>query len=245
MSNIKLILLFIFLTSCVAKNVDAHPIPNLPIESFVKVNVSAKIESCVSENDRSMCMSQEFQTSGSGFVIGHNKHHTFVMTAAHVCVTEVAPMAKNIVTKVETNFLLQNNKKEFFLATVYKIPKEWPDKSIDLCILMTEKLTNMPSIKLADAAPKLGETVYNIASPGGFFFPPSTPILSGHYSGNMNELHCLITVPAMGGSSGSPVLNKDGHLVGVIFAANVQLHHLSVSMCYSVVRDFVIRNSKF
>ena len=88
----------------------------------------------------------------------------------------------------------------------------------------------------------MGDKVYNVSAPGGFFIPPAIPIFSGHFSGRINEWHNLVTIPAIGGSSGSPVVNEHGRLIGMIFAANLRMHHLSISINHEVIASFLREN---
>ena len=58
---------------------------------------------------------------------------------------------------------------------------------------------------------------YNLAAPAGFFAKDMIPIFQGRYSG-LHGAHDIYTIPATGGSSGSPIVNKKGELIGLIFA---------------------------
>jgi len=243
MNLIKSLIILTFLTGC---TLSPYTKIKYPVDSFVKVNVRTTVEICREDktNTKSVCLSHEFYSMGSGVVVHDHGNQTYILTAGHVCVHEIDEPLKKKVSSIKTDFIVSNNKELSFDATVHKIHKDFVTNAspIDLCLLKTNKLTEMPSIKLALRGPEVGDPVYNIAAPGGFFFPPALPLLTGVYSGNISEHHGLVTIPAIGGSSGSPIFNRRGELIGLLFAANLQLHHLSVSINYKFVREFMTRN---
>jgi len=241
MNLIKSLVILTFLAGC---TFSPYVKVNYPVNTFVKVNVRTTVEICREDKSKSVCLSHEFYSMGSGVVVHDHNDQTYILTAGHVCVHEIDASLKKKISSIKTDFIVSNNKQLSFDATIHKIHEDFKTnaKPVDLCLLKTKKSTNMPSMKLALRGPEVGEPVYNIAAPGGFFFPPALPLLSGVYSGNINEYHGLVTIPAIGGSSGSPIFNRRGELVGILFAANLQLHHLSVSINYEFVRDFMKQN---
>lgn len=242
MNFIKVLLILSLLNGCTLSKSYANI---FPIESFVKVNVKTSILMCHEDKDTktSKCLKEEFYSVGSGSVIGFDKKHSYILTAAHVCVTEVDGIKHdNFLTKTE--FYIENRHGKNFGSIIHAIHTEFTkgNRDADLCLLKTLVPTKMPMIRLSKTEPSLGEMLYNVAAPGGFFIPPTVPMFSGHYSGRINEWHSLITIPAIGGSSGSPVVNRQGKLVGMIFAANLQLHHLSISINQDIIKKFLIDN---
>jgi S1-C subfamily serine protease len=244
MKTIKfLFLLFclILLNSCVISARDSR----FPTQSFVKVHAKMTVEIC-SENTAaaSVCKKNDFYSVGSGAVVGHKGGNTVILTAGHVCHDALEGSLKKIATNVSMEFRVQNTKNEYYPVRVKDISPEFINgNELDLCLLESNGIISMPVLHVAMVGPKVGEKIYNVAAPTGFFYPPTVPLLSGYYSGPLhNQYHDLITIPATGGSSGSPVLNKKGELIGLIFAANVQFQHLTISIRHETVRKYLQRH---
>ena len=140
------------------------------------------------------------------------------------------------VPSLDTSKKLEKNLAGFVTASVFKAVN---GNELDLCLLESDGLVSMPKIHIALSGPKIGEVVYNVAAPTGFFHPPTVPLLSGYHSGPLGQYHSLLTVPATGGSSGSPVINSDGELIGLIFAANTQFPHLAIGIRYEHLKKYL------
>ena len=212
-----------------------------PRQSFVKVHTKMTIEICKDdENKMSSCSKENFYSVGSGSVVGHKNSKTYFLTAGHVCHAEVQDHLKSIVSSVKMQFKVQNTKNEFYNVNVTNIASEFLNgNELDLCLLESDGIVSMPKLHIALVGPKIGEMVYNVAAPTGFFHPPTVPLLSGYHSGPLGNYHSLLTIPATGGSSGSPVLNSRGELIGLIFAANVEFPHLAISIRYEHLKKYL------
>ena len=87
------------------------------------------------------------------------------------------------------------------------------DKSVDLILLKVSTL-NKPAIKLAVATASIGQKVYVIGSPQGLPATISDGIISGMRDFEGNKL-LQMTASISPGSSGGPVLNSNGELLGI------------------------------
>ena len=87
------------------------------------------------------------------------------------------------------------------------------DKSVDLILLKVSTL-NKPAIKFASTTFSIGNKVYVIGSPKGLPATISDGIISGmrDYEGYK---YIQMTAPISPGSSGGPVLNSAGELIGI------------------------------
>lgn len=216
----------------------------LPLKSFVKVSIFAKID------DKTLQVG-----SGSGFFVSRTK----IVTAKHVCdremysrgntISEIQNMQEETPPQPEQQEALPTISFVFGIKTyegdeypvkVYKVSSE-----NDICILETEEEVNdIQILKLSPTAPKIGERVYNIGAPHGFSATHMVPIFEGFYSGDMmcqlTDGRCSVyTIPIKPGSSGSAVINEHGEVVGVIFSGLVKYHELAFSCTYHQLKAFI------
>ena len=87
------------------------------------------------------------------------------------------------------------------------------DKSVDL-ILLKVSMLNKPAIKFALTTASIGQKVYVIGSPQGLPATISDGIISGMRDFEGNKL-LQMTASISPGSSGGPVLNSKGELIGI------------------------------
>jgi len=91
------------------------------------------------------------------------------------------------------------------------------DKKVDLVILKVKGL-NKPAIKMATSTPTPGQKVYVLGSPKGLPATITDGIVSGLRDWDGTKL-IQISAPISHGSSGGPVLNANGLLVGIAVGA--------------------------
>ena len=208
----------------------------LPLKSFVKLNSIVQIETEEAEVGL-----MKF-SSASGFFIAENK----IVTAAHFC--DALPIKISLLKRMmffeRIFFEIQTFDGNTREAIVMRI-----DKDNDLCMLMVLGPTDnidKQIIKLSDRKPYHGERIYNIAAPLGIFTPGMLPVFEGFYSGpclypeeGKDSRVDMYTLPIRGGSSGSPILNDDGELVGVVIAGVRGFENLGFSPSYDVIKQFL------
>ena len=182
-------------------------------------------------------------SSASGFFVAENK----IVTAAHFCNTLPIKIEmlkrmmffERIVFEVET---FDGHTMEAFVIRM--------DEDNDLCMLMILGPTDQIDkqiIKMSDRRPYHGERIYNIAAPLGIFTPGMLPVFEGFYSGpclypdeaKKDARVDMYSLPIRGGSSGSPILNDDGELIGVVIAGVRGFENLGFSPSYDVIKKFI------
>ena len=199
---------------------------HIPRQSFVKIRAEFTVSKCAEE----ACLSHRVTTYGSGTIVAH-KVKTFILTAGHICETShIKEELKADHLTVEYYILDANGLTS--PAEPHKI-----DMANDLCILFTKRLGHTP-IKFRNIGPSFGEKVFNLSAPVGLGSKTYVPILEGRYSG-YSEQNMVYTIPAIGGSSGSPIFDRQGQLVGMIMSVNNKFPFVSYSPHHHAIKDLL------
>ena len=242
--------LFLFtLVGLIGGCVTAIKNPNDVRRSFVQIAKSVEIKVC-GENDFSKsneCKTlMTLNSTGSGAVVWNEyligkTPRTLILTADHVCFDEMPKLSD---FDIQAHIHIKENmgfKKEVELVSTpkmiaisshgkgYKIkPKPWARNVVaDTCILETSM--NAPSLQIG-TKPNYGEEVINIAAPSGIYYPNSSGggvfYTDGFYNGDFimevpdKRMFSMYNIQAAPGSSGSPILNKNGEVVGMIHSVD-------------------------
>jgi len=225
-----LILSFLTVSSCRTVNSNGHETSVndiLPRTSFLFIHKLIKIYMCT---DNICTAPKVWNAYGSGAVIHNNDAGSFILTAAHVCLNS---QVDTEYLKYKSSFSVTSFDGEKFTAEIINY-----DKKIDACILYAKGL-DVKSVKFANRSPEPGDKVYNVAAPLGIFNPGSIPILEGRYIGIANWGAALYSIPAAPGSSGSPVFNHEGRLIGMIYAVYEKFDTVSISVTYEELKAFL------
>lgn len=111
------------------------------------------------------------------------------------------------------------------------------DKENDL-VLLKVKGSNLPKVKIgAIEKVSIGEKVYVISSPEGFENTISDGILSGIREVDSNRKILQITAPISKGSSGGPVFNKNGEVIGIVTFLIETAQSLNFAMPVNLIKD--------
>jgi len=241
------------LLSC--SNVKNIP-PKLVSETFTYLTAHAIVEVCGPTKRHGVrCLKMDpKQFSASGSVIKHIKEYSYILTAAHFCNINRAQVIEAAVDPalIEAHFtdikdvnvhvlieILDGNG----ITRIGKVVES--NELLDVCILKTNKIdTN--ALQLSSAPPTYGDTLWNLSSPLGIVMPKTAPILKGVYSGKVKlnsgrNVYVVTDLPAVFGCSGSPMLNHDGKLVGMIYSTNQHFREISYAVTLEDLRKFIDR----
>ena len=111
------------------------------------------------------------------------------------------------------------------------------DKENDLVVLKV-KARDMPVVKLGVIGKaNIGEHVYVISSPVGFENTISDGLLSGIRKIDEKREILQITAPISPGSSGGPVFNRNGEVIGVVTMLIKEAQNLNFAMPVELIKD--------
>ena len=234
--SITLILFSLIFSSCntlLAGQTEENLLPHshnsiLPLESFVK------IEKHVFKGNEEV-----YGASGSGTIVKKKDGKTFILTAKHICDKDLELIAAGLApTKYE--FVILDYDENKHPATVKIMSDRY-----DMCILEIKYELLNKEVKVSKIQPEIGDKAFNISAPYGIFNKHMALIYEGIYSGQMpdpltaNSVTDIYSIPTKGGSSGSPVFNEHGELIGMIFAGFTRMESIAISTTFSQVIDFL------
>ena len=212
-SRILLTLFLPIFLSCTTIDLQRKVIP--PLKSYVKVYHSIEIIKCTQKYKNS-CPVGKYHSMGSGMVVKIIENEKIVITAGHVCDSEVDD--EKISDSVQSVSVVDFRGIEHS-ATIIKSSQDNGMGSVDMCALWVPTLIGK-GVKFSSFRPRPGQELYYVGSPSGIYHPPVAPILTGIYSGQIDASNSLISIPATGGSSGSVILDLNNNMVGVLWAAH-------------------------
>ncbi|MCX6631550.1 MAG: serine protease, partial [Candidatus Solibacter sp.] len=89
----------------------------------------------------------------------------------------------------------------------------------DLALLSVDAELSSSHLRLAEKAPQPGDSVFAISNPKGLERTISTGVVSGLRKVEGRDL-IQISSPLSAGSSGGPILNSQGEVIGVAVGIN-------------------------
>lgn len=197
------------------------------IKSVVKIEVKYHIQ-----DKLTLSMIQK-RYSATGFSILTTDTVSLILTNQHVC---------SMGADAEYLLILQSgeNVKAKFIRV---------DEFADVCLLNTKSF--IPALKLANENALQADRIITIGGPEGMYPIIVDGIMSGYYNMNMKkdededgsfEIHFrsqVMSAAVYPGSSGSPVFNMSGKVIGIVFAVFRDKEHISYIVPISEVLRFL------
>ena len=193
------------------------------------------IEGCP---DNNKCDSNRLiNTHGSGTIIDKDVNNTAtILTVGHLChefVTSLNKFGK------ERNLLkIYNNKMEIYEAEIitYHVKN-------DVCLLkVRDYIHQIEKISLRTNKIIPGEEIFNIGAPTGLFSYNMVNRFRGFYAGHIAlgaqaNIKNVFNFPAVEGSSGSPIFDDKGLLIGIVSMFSKDFNYIILSPSLSQLEE--------
>ena len=236
--NIFFVVLSLLMAGCTLTRVSSRG-DGMPTKSFVKILHTTSIKSCHNQKDPN-CPIGDHGSMGSGMAVSVFENQMTVLTAGHVCKTQPDP---TLIKEHYQTIQVLDFENKLHQAWIIHMTMDDQVSSADLCLLWVPTL-QIKKAKISIFKPEIGDELYYIGAPLGIYHPPTVPIFKGIYSGKISGSAAMVTFPAIGGSSGSAVFDKNNRIVGVLFAANVPFHHVTIITTYESLKLFLLQAKK-
>ena len=243
MKYLKILILLILVTtlnSCIYSNMQSidqtETLLKRAKRSFVKIEVAVWGVECIElENEQKECIKEKIAGAwGSGSIVKY-KGKKHILTVAHICESErLNMMAAMTGQKLHYDFSATVEANDWQSHNIKPIKI---DHENDICVMSIDNV-DAPFLKISNKRPSYGEKIYTVASPGGLAKNGMVPNFEGRFLG-INDGRAFYSVPAMGGSSGSPLINRKGEVIGVTHSVYAYFHHVTVSTTFEELWKFL------
>ena len=229
---------FFFLSVLLLLNSCAAQLKTVQQLDIVK-NSIFKIETWVAspECSEEVCIiptetAYELYSTGSAAWV-HYKNRKVLLTAAHVCdVSSMLQKIQNGGGSVKIKAI--DRERRVHDATHIKY-----NRHLDVCLLEIRDMNiDIPALDMSVKKPEYAERLFNLGAPLGIIDGHMVPVFEGFFFGEDQD-HAFYSIPAAGGSSGSPIVDINGRLVGMIHSVHYRFHHISLSVKYSDLWNFL------
>lgn len=209
-----------------------------PIESFVIMSQEFLLTtSCADDASCEQVILNTFSSAGSGVIVKSEDDMNYVLTAGHICVPPKAELVPSLAmpTEFDISYMMK-------LTTGFGREAEGEivavDLENDLCLLKSNKYLG-PALEVSKKDPMLHSEVYNMANPAGLASSLAVPVFKGYYVGNIAMLS-IYSIPAVGGSSGSPIMNEDNEIISIVSAAAIRFDEYAIGPRTEKIREFLL-----
>jgi S1-C subfamily serine protease len=176
----------------------------------------------------------EGQTRASAVLIHNSSDKSYYLTAGHVC-NMPGQEKDGYYSKIEKELHLLNKQGDNHIATIVSF-----DDEKDLCLL-SAALVDVSPARFANELNKK-DKIFNVAAPAGIWSKGMVLSFHGEYMG-IYDGRAMYSLVAQPGSSGSPIFNEKGQIVGILGSVIVPGYFLAISPSLDDLREFVHKNA--
>ena len=246
------VLLFAGMISCYnAKTIKQENARDLSVvlnevrEATLLVELEVDLVICIEETGD--CFPEKiFSATGTGVLVHKTDSTSLIYTAGHICDMRTLPKLPPAYNTITFDYGLRFAVNDTEMQRYSKIERYYVDESSDSCILQLDEVIPYEPLKIAKDAPAYGHKYYNTGAPSGIFEKGSVIVAEGLYSGLFKtntmygvEMADAYSFGVTGGSSGSPVVDGDGALVGIVFSFPSDFKNVAFCVRYDVVKEFI------
>lgn len=183
---------------------------SIPAIEFLKVSASLSQQDDIKTYKQAVVTISTNDSKGTGFAI---REDGYIITNEHV-----------INGAVTITVIFPDD-------TLYKAEVIEKNADVDLALLKIDA-DNIPTLTLAATKPyTMHEDVYFIGNPLAFSgIANQGTIIGESFADGITTAVVMMDAPVYKGNSGSPVLNKDGEVIGIIFATGKREPHGKVGL---------------
>jgi hypothetical protein len=229
-----------------------------PRQSFVKIDTMVSYDYC---DESGICIEDAYGSDAfvsSGFIVYSDKRGSYVVTTGHSCDPflydpEIKMMADDLGVVINTSLQLVQYDESYVHYTDIELLDINP--VLDTCILFAENMTNKDYFPLAESKPEYGDRVMNYSNAANSYAGDAVLAMEGIYSGDAKsdpdsmltfrdgipyEAIAMFSLSATHGSSGSPILNLEGAVVGMVHSGNPKLPEIAYSPEFYLFQYFIV-----
>jgi len=221
------------------KFTDRGPMLTATQQSFVTITSNVVQRLCVpgTSGKEPFCLPAiKGKRAASGVIIAHDKKRntSLVLTVAHVCRFKAKQFLRmGWIERTEDAKMVSTVDNKNYKYNVL-LPL---DNKLDICVIETARI-DKPPISITWAELKYGQRVYSISNAGGLAKGKVVPVETGLFYGTIDGLN-YYTIFSSPGSSGGPIVNSSGQLVGLISHIYRNARNVTVGPSNKSIMEFL------